>query len=177
MLMSDLIISYQLWTWIGAILAIQRTGRKRQQFLLCPLYHLNHRKQFHCWKCQFFTDYPPHKAPFWGLHSSLSFIYLCGCWCPLPSVSSLFSPLWFGIFFFHVIGCAAQLYQSAVLSLSILKGSFTPLTGLEEKRFSWLWTSLLRSYSNATTQMKQKFEFWLFTSKLKIAVSDWKSLC
>lgn len=97
--MSDLIISYQLWTWIGAILTIQRTGRKRQQFLLCPLYHLNHRKLFQCWKCQFFTDYPPHKAPFWGLHPSLSFIYLCGCWCPLSSVSSLFFPLWFGTFF------------------------------------------------------------------------------
>lgn len=97
-------------------------------------------------------------------------------WLLLSFVLCLFHHCFFHSsleFFSHMSNCAAQLYQSAVLSLSILKCSFIPLTELEEKRFSYLWTSLVRS---STRQMKWKFEFWLLKSKIKIAILDWKSV-
>lgn len=48
----------------------------------------------------------------------------------------------------HTVGCAAQPYQSAVLSLSVIKGSFIPFTELEDERLSWWWIFL--SWSRVT---------------------------
>lgn len=72
-----------------------------------------------------------------GLHPSLSIMYLCGCCCPLSCVCfiTVFFRSDLGLLS-HMTGFAAQLYPSAVLSLSVLNGSFIRLTELEEKRFS-----------------------------------------
>lgn len=173
-LMSDLITSYQLWTGIDAILLIQRTGIKTPT--ISPLSFCNPwitEKSF-CAENANSLLTPLHTS-----HSLQTFTPAClshvALWLLLSFVLYLFHCSFFHSDlepFFHMIGCAAQLYQSAVLSLSILKGSFIPLTELE--KVFLVVDFPCQKLQHSTTQMKQKFAFWLFKNNLKIAIPDWK---
>lgn len=69
----------------------------------------------------------------------------------------------------HMVSCAAQPYQSAVLSL-LERVLWSHLLNWERKScLDGGFSCLVRSHSKSTKWKKWKFEFWLFNS-------DWKSL-